>query len=162
MTDRIRKILAGFAILAALALGGAALAGAAPGGGTDTTGDDQSEASEPAEGTEREHSATDPDSVQEANGKDDADEGSEKGGDDESDERVTGDAATRARQAAVAEIGGKAGDVERDSEKGGAYEVEVTKPAGREADVYLDDRFKVVAVDEGSEQADDDEQDGDS
>ena len=64
------------------------------------------------------------------------------------------DASSRAKQAALAEVGGKAGDVERDGDNGGTYEVEVTKADGKEVDVYLDDQYKVVTVDQDNEQKD--------
>jgi uncharacterized membrane protein YkoI len=88
--------------------------------------------------------------VQDENGKDDS---SEKGEKEESDKPVTGDAASRAKQAAIAETGGKVGDVERDSDNGATYEVEVTKADGKEVDVYLDDQYKVVTVDQDNEQS---------
>ena len=144
MTDKLKKMLIGVAALAALALGGSALAGAASGGNGAAT-QERTQAADTA------NSATDPDDVQDENGKDDATEASEQG-EEETDQPVTGEAAARAREAAAAETGGKAGDVERDTEKGAIYEVEVTKPDGTQADVRLDDQFKVVAVDEDTEQ----------
>lgn len=161
MTDKIRKILLGVAALAALALGGSALAGAASSGkdtaqpsreAAETAGG--GEASEPAESGASENSAADPDDVRDENGKDDAGEASEKGDDEGSDKPVTGEAATRAKAAAAAETGGKPGNVERDSEKGATYEVEVTRPDGKQADVRLDDKYNVVAVDEDNEKED--------
>jgi hypothetical protein len=76
-------------------------------------------------------------------------------GDDESS--LTGPAADRAKAAAL-EItgGGKANAVERDSEHGATYEVEVTKPNGETVDVYLDASYDLVSVD-----GDSDENDGD-
>jgi hypothetical protein len=72
------------------------------------------------------------------------------GGDD--DANVTGPAADRARSAAVRIAdGGKAGTVERDSDEGGAWEVEVTKPDGNTVDVELDGNYRRV-----SEEGDDD------
>jgi len=153
VTDKIKKLLVGVVALAALALGGSALAGAAAGGGgKDSATLQPSQAAEAPEGKESENGATDTDNVQEENGKDDASEESEKGESEGSDKPVTGEAATRAKQAAASETGGKAGDVERDGEKGAVYEVEVTKANGKQADVRLDGQFKVVAVDEDSEQ----------
>ena len=151
MTDKLKKILIGVAALAALALGGSALAGAAS-SGSGTAAQERS--------AESENSATDPDDIQDENGKDDASEESEKG-EEESDQPVIGEAATRAKAAAAAETGGKAGDVERDDEKGATYEVEVTKPDGKQADVRLDDQFKVVAVDEDTDQEEAGVQSGD-
>jgi hypothetical protein len=137
VTDKVKKILLGLAALTALALGGSALAGAAS-GGKDTATQQRSGVAERNESE---------------NGNEDAGED-----DGESDRAVTGQDASRAREAAAAETGGRPGDVERDSEHGATYEVEVTKAGGETADVRLDDRFKVVAVDEdgdGHETGDD-------
>jgi hypothetical protein len=72
-------------------------------------------------------------------------------GDDEAS--LTGPAADRATAAAL-EItgGGKANAVERDSEHGATYEVEVTKPNGKTVDVYLDASYNLVSVDGDSEE----------
>jgi hypothetical protein len=72
-------------------------------------------------------------------------------GDDEAS--LTGPSADRATAAAL-EItgGGKANAVERDSEHGATYEVEVTKPNGTTVDVYLDDSYNLVTVDGDSEE----------
>jgi uncharacterized membrane protein YkoI len=149
MTKKLTKILMGLAAIAALALGGSALAGAQSGGGSNAqTVQEQGEASEPGGA---ENSATDTDNVQDENGKDDAQEGDTGGKDDEGDQKLTGDTATKAAAAAEAKTGGKAGQMERDTEKGATYEVEVTKTDGSKVDVRLDDQFKVVAVDSDSE-----------
>jgi hypothetical protein len=47
--------------------------------------------------------------------------------------------------------------VERDSENGATYEVEVTKPDGSTVDVRLDGAFKVVVIEGDSEKADTDD-----
>lgn len=147
MRMRLRKILVGVSALAALALGGAAISQAG-------SSSPPQKSAEPATEQEQnsENSATDPDNVQDENGNDDSSERGEKGEKEESDKPVTGDASSRAKQAALAEVGGKAGDVERDGDNGGTYEVEVTKADGKEVDVYLDAQYKVVAVDQDNEQ----------
>jgi hypothetical protein len=43
--------------------------------------------------------------------------------------------------------GGTANSVERDTEDGATWEVEVTRPDGTTVDVRLDDRFELVVVD---------------
>jgi hypothetical protein len=74
-------------------------------------------------------------------------------GDD--DAQLTGPAADHAKAAALAITGGgKANAVERDSEQGATYEVEVTKPNGKTVDVRLDASYKLVTVDGDSEQND--------
>lgn len=78
------------------------------------------------------------------------------GGDDES-ASVSGPAAERARAAALAEVPGQAGAVERDSEDGATWEVEVTRADGAQVDVRLDERYQVVGVDGDDEAADDGE-----
>jgi hypothetical protein len=47
--------------------------------------------------------------------------------------------------------GGHANAVERDSEKGATWEVEVRKPDGKQVDVRLDENYKLVSVDPDGE-----------
>jgi hypothetical protein len=110
LNRRLIMIVAGIAVLAAFALGGAAIAGSAG------VFDDDGEA------------------------------------------QLTGPSADRAKAAAL-EItgGGKANAVERDSEDGATYEVEVTKPDGKTVDVRLDASFNRVTVEGDSEEDDNDE-----
>ena len=82
--------------------------------------------------------------------------------DDES-ASIGGPAAQQARDAALrATGGGAAGSVERDSEQGATYEVEVRKPDGSTVDVRLDGSFGVLTVDGDSETNDADDANGDS
>jgi hypothetical protein len=72
------------------------------------------------------------------------------GGDSEGG--ATGPDADRAVAAALAETGAnKANAVERDSEQGATWEVEVTKPDGSTVDVRLDADFHVIVVDPDTE-----------
>jgi uncharacterized membrane protein YkoI len=75
-------------------------------------------------------------------------------GDDDGDRQATGPGAERARAAALAITGGTANAVERDSENGATWEVEVTRPDGTTADVRLDDGFELVVVEPDSERED--------
>jgi uncharacterized membrane protein YkoI len=74
--------------------------------------------------------------------------------DDGSETPITGAALDRASAAALDETGGgrvtgtEAGDEE------GAYEVEVTLDDGRQVDVHLDERFRVLST-EGDREGDD-------
>lgn len=71
---------------------------------------------------------------------------------------VTGpqaDAATRAALRATG--GGTANSVERDSENGATWEVEVTRPDGSTVDVRLDEDYRVVVIEGDSETADTDD-----
>jgi uncharacterized membrane protein YkoI len=80
------------------------------------------------------------------------------GGDtgDDGDRQATGAGSDRARAAALAITGGgTANAVERDSENGATWEVEVTKPDGKTVDVRLDERFGLVVVEPDSEPAGD-------
>jgi hypothetical protein len=72
------------------------------------------------------------------------------GGEDEG--TLSGPAADRATAAAL-EIthGGTANAVERDSENGATYEVEVSKPDGNTVDVRLDENYDLVVVEGDSE-----------
>ena len=86
------------------------------------------------------------------------------GGDDDGDQVVTGPAASSATRAAL-EIthGGTANAVERDSEDGATWEVEVTKTDGDTVDVRLDENYDLVTVDGDSESsAEDSAEDEDS
>lgn len=76
-------------------------------------------------------------------------------GDDEGPS-VTGPAADRAVEAALeATGGGRANAVERDSEDGATWEVEVTRPDGTTVDVRLDEAFQVVVIEDDREVPDD-------
>ena len=69
--------------------------------------------------------------------------------------QATGAGADRARAAALAITGGgTANAVERDSENGATWEVEVTQPDGITVDVRLDERFGLVVVEPDSERGD--------
>jgi hypothetical protein len=75
-------------------------------------------------------------------------------GDDEAS--LTGPAADRAKAAALRITGGgSANEIERDSEQGATYEVEVTKPNGKTVEVSLDNSYNLVSVDDDSEENDD-------
>jgi hypothetical protein len=74
---------------------------------------------------------------------------------DEGDAQLTGPQADRAKAAALAITGGgRANAVERDSENGATYEVELTKTDGSTVDVRLDENFKLVVI-EGDSEAND-------
>jgi hypothetical protein len=71
---------------------------------------------------------------------------------DDGDAGISGPAAERAKAAALAITGGgTANAVERDSEEGATYEVEVTRKDGTTVDVRLDESFKLVTIDGDSE-----------
>lgn len=74
------------------------------------------------------------------------------GSGDDGDGHVTGPEADEATAAALeATGGGTANSVERDSENGAVWEVEVTRPDGTTVDVRLDARFDVVVIEGDSE-----------
>lgn len=65
---------------------------------------------------------------------------------------VTGAGADAATAAALeATNGGQANSVERDTENGATWEVEVTRPDGTTVDVRLDDQYGVVVIEGDSE-----------
>jgi hypothetical protein len=73
-------------------------------------------------------------------------------GGDDGEGNASGPDAQKATRAALAITqGGHANAVERDSEKGATWEVEITKPDGKTVDVRLDENYKRVAVDSDSE-----------
>ena len=62
---------------------------------------------------------------------------------------------TRPRSAALDITGGgTANSVERDTENGATWEVEVTKPDGNTVDVRLDEQYQLVVVEGDSEASD--------
>ena len=66
---------------------------------------------------------------------------------DDGDNTVTGRDADRATAAALRLThGGTANSVERDSENGATWEVEVTGTDGRTVDVRLDENYKLVVI----------------
>lgn len=79
------------------------------------------------------------------------------GGDDE---LVTGPEADRARAAAVKHVGGgRVTGVERESEEGAVWEVEIARPDGSTVEVQLDASYGVVGAG-AEEDKDDDDSDG--
>jgi hypothetical protein len=77
---------------------------------------------------------------------------------DDGEAQATGSGAVRARAAALAITGGgTANAVERDSENGASWEVEVTRRDGKTVDVRLDERYELVVVEADSERRDTEE-----
>ena len=77
------------------------------------------------------------------------------GDDGPASHRYTQQQADRARQAALeATGGGTANSVERDSENGATWEVEVTEPDGDTVDVRLDEHYQVVVIEGDHEDED--------
>ena len=77
-------------------------------------------------------------------------------GGDDGEGSVSGPAADQATKAAL-EItnGGTANSVERDSENGATWEVEVTKSGGDTVDVRLDENYGLVVVEGDSDSSED-------
>jgi hypothetical protein len=74
------------------------------------------------------------------------------GGGDDGDSSLTGPVADKATAAALRITGGgTANAVERDSEDGATYEVEVTKPDGNTVDVRLDENYNLAVVEGDNE-----------
>ena len=79
---------------------------------------------------------------------------------DDGEGTVTGPQADRAKAAALdATGGGTVNAVERDSEDGATWEVEVTRPDGSTVDVRLDENYRLVVIDGDSESEGDDTDD---
>lgn len=73
-------------------------------------------------------------------------------GDDGDEGRASGPQARKAVAAALQLTGGgRANAVERDTEKGATWEVEVTRPDGVTVDVRLDADYGLVAIDRDTE-----------
>jgi len=78
--------------------------------------------------------------------------GGDDSGNQHEDTSVTGPEADQATAAALAQTGGvKANAVERDSENGATWEVEVANPDGSTSDVRLDGNYRVIVVERDSE-----------
>jgi len=78
--------------------------------------------------------------------------GGDDSGNQHEDTSVTGPDADHATAAALAQTGGvKANSVERDTENGATWEVEVANPDGSTSDVRLDANYQVVVVEPDSE-----------
>ncbi len=70
----------------------------------------------------------------------------------EGDNGAHGAGANKAKAAALQLVpGGHANAVERDSENGATWEVEVRKPGGSTADVRLDRNYQLVVIEADSE-----------
>lgn len=79
---------------------------------------------------------------------------------DDGDAQLKGPQAEHARAAALRITGGgRANSVERDSENGATYEVEVTRKDGSTVDVRLDGSYRLVVI-EGDSETDDQAGDG--
>jgi hypothetical protein len=75
---------------------------------------------------------------------------------DDADEQVGGPEAERAERAAVDAVGGgRVVGVEREDERGVAWEVEVVQRDGREVEVDLDRGFEQVAIERADDGAED-------
>ena len=78
---------------------------------------------------------------------------------EEAMEQVSGPAADKASAAALAHHPGTANAVERDSENGGTWEVEITGEDGKTVDVRLDEHYDVLMV-EGDGEGDSENEGG--
>lgn len=120
----VQKVLIGIAALAALALGGSALAGAATSTTPNTTFS-----------TTR---AAAPDGPRFMPGNAPGTAAHET-----SEKAVTGEAAEKAKAAAIASAGGGTADAVTSNYTGDGYEVTVTKTDGSQVSMHLDGSFKV-------------------
>jgi len=117
MLERTKKAFLAVVAVAAVAVGGAAIGAAATSGSaTTTTTTTTTKTQIPAHGSAAHEDAEKP---------------------------VTGDAATKAKAAAVQAVAGTAGDVTTDFD-GDGYEVTVTKADGTTVEVHLDSSFTVM------------------
>jgi len=127
MTDKVKNTALVVSSLAALALGGSAIAGAASGDNAAST------SSSAAATTQADDSAT------RALPRQRADE-----------TLLSGDAASKVRAAALAEVdGGTIDRVETDADGHAAYEAHMTKADGSRVTVYVNEQFEVVSVESG-------------
>lgn len=128
MFQSIKKVVAGVAALAALALGGSAIAGAAT--STTTSATTPSASAPSSSGTQTPPKFSGP-----AHG---------TAAHEDAETAVTGTAATKAQAAAVKSVGsGTAGAVTSDT-TGKGYETTVTKSDGTKVEVHLDSSYNVT------------------
>jgi hypothetical protein len=128
MAAKIGKTLAGIAALAALALGGSALAGAATKSGTSTQNAAPQGYGPPPGGF-------------------DPTRGGHMGRNGQRETLLTGDTASKVRQAALDKVpGGTIERVETDADHGSPYEAHVRKSDGTQLEVLVNKDFKVTAV----------------
>jgi len=121
MTNSIKKVGTGVALVAAFALGGAAVAGAVQ---------SSSNSQAAATGT----------TAQQGNGR----------GDRPQETALTGDTAAKVRAAALAEVpGGTVERIENDGDGNAAYEAHITKADGSRITVYVNQQFEVVSTEAG-------------
>lgn len=78
---------------------------------------------------------------------------------DDDEQPITGDALTRATEAALAHTGGGTVTETEVGDEDSYYEVEVTLDSGKQVDVQLDESFAVVGAEDDIE---DDVEDGES
>jgi hypothetical protein len=164
MNDRIKKLLMSIGALGALAAGGAAYASAQ--GSPTPTPTATAPSAQSETGTATDPADTNESGTEKADANDPADKAGEKDG-AEAGDQVTGDAATKAKDAALGAVpGGKVGDIsaeQPDANKGSdtpepgdtpdpayeskiAYDVEVTKADGSVVSVALDKAFAVLGT----------------
>jgi hypothetical protein len=130
MLKQVKNLALGAMALAALALGASAIAGAA-------TGSNGSGTSSTSKATQPNNGAGPPPGFTSANAPGTA-------AHEDAEKVITGDAAAKAKAAALASVGGgTAGTVTGDYRNSGDYEVEVTKTDGSKVTVRLDSSFKV-------------------
>jgi uncharacterized membrane protein YkoI len=123
MTDKLKNTLLIIVSVAALALGGAAIAGAAQGNGSNNNSSSSQAAARPAAGRPPQRS---------------------------DEQLLTGDTATKVRQAALAAVsGGTIERVETDADGNAAYEAHMRKADGSRVTVYVNKSFDVVSVKSG-------------
>jgi hypothetical protein len=125
MFKSTKRVLAGLAALAALALGGSAIAGAASSSSATTT--------------------TSPTTTTQAQPEPPAFNGPAPGtpAHEDSEKAVTGEAAAKAQAAAVKSVGGGTAGAVTSNFTADGYETTVTKSDGTTVDVHLDSSFNV-------------------
>jgi uncharacterized membrane protein YkoI len=140
MTKTIGKVLAGLAALGALALGGAALAGAATKAGTAASQSTQVQPMGYGDGPPpggRGPGGPGPGGPH----------GGHVGRNGQRETLLTGDTATKVRDAALAKVpGGTVERVETDADHGSPYEAHIRKSDGTELEVLVNKDFQVTAV----------------
>jgi hypothetical protein len=133
MVRKVQRMLMGVAAIAALALGGSALADAASSGSSGssssqtTTTPSQSPQQQPPRGPGGSN-------------------GGHVGANGQREVLLTGDTATKVKEAALAKVSGTVERVETDVDHGSPYEAHIRKSDGTELEVLVNKNFEVTAV----------------
>jgi hypothetical protein len=138
MVRKVQRMLMGVAAIAALALGGSALADAASSGssGSSSSQTTATQTQQPPAGAQGYGGSGGPGGPN----------GGHVGANGQREVLLTGDTATKVKEAALAKVSGTVERVETDADHGSPYEAHIRKSDGTELEVLVNKNFEVTAV----------------